>query len=94
MDLNNDTITTVVLEWLLKENYSKQHWENVAKEFTGKANNDTGKAIKLMADALKEFHSLYINKVVRGNNVLHDLLNACFEKVEWAEVAKYFLKGD
>lgn len=91
MDLTTDKISELVLDWLLKENYSKQHWDNVASEMREKANGDDGKEVELMATALRQFHNLYINKVVRDNNVLHDLLSRCFEKVDWERLAKHFL---
>ena len=91
MDLTTDTITGLVLDWLLKENYSKQHWDTVASEMREKANGDDGKEVELMATALRQFHNLYINKVVRDNNVLHDLLSRCFEKVDWDRLARHFL---
>ena len=90
MDLNKKTITELVLEWLIKEPYSKQHWETVAKECLEKTTNDLDKSIKLMADSIKQFHHLYISKVVRENNLLHDLLTHCFDKVQWDKVAKHF----
>ena len=61
-----------------------------AKECLEKTTNDLDKSIKLMADSIKQFHHLYISKVVRENNLLHDLLTHCFDKVQWDKVAKHF----
>ncbi len=92
MDLNEITITNLVIKWLEKEAYSKNHWQTVAEEIKEKNQHNTDQAIDQLASAIEGFHNLYKNKVVQENNLLQDLLTLNFDKVQWRLVAKRFIK--
>ena len=92
MELNELTLTNIVIEWLEKETYSKKHWQLVGQEMLEKSNADKDQAITLLAEALADFHDLYKKKVVNDNNLLHELLSHSFNKVKWRLVAKRFIK--
>ena len=70
MSLDSNAITTLVLDWLNKEQYSRQHWETVAQESLKKTNNNVEESVTLMAKSLKDFHYLYANNLINKNNVL------------------------
>lgn len=88
MSINSQWATSLVVHWLDKHKYSRNHWQTVANEMIVKAKDDPKDAELLLAEALKSFHNIYQEKVVQKDNLLSDLLNQCFEVVDWIAVAR------
>jgi len=84
----NKTITTCVIDWLEKHDYSLQHWDVVAKELLEHHQNSVALATSALAENLKTFHQKYQDAVVKPDNLLYDLLSLNFKQVNWVEVAE------
>ena len=88
MQLTTEFVTQMVIDWLDKHAYSRNHWDLVASEIMEKAEQDSEQAELYLAEALRKFHNLYQTEVVKSNNLLNDLLSCCFALVNWDAVAK------
>jgi hypothetical protein len=87
MTLTKKTVTDLVIEWLDKNEYSREHWKVVALDMMTKSENDQEKAIELLAEGLKSFHHVYKSKVIQKDNLLDDLVSHSLAIVDWKEVA-------
>ena len=88
MNISGEQITNMVIKWLDKHDYSKDHWKQVAKEMLEKNHNDKELAVLDLAKALESFHQMYKSKVVRSDNLLDEILTTCFDMVDWKQVAE------
>jgi hypothetical protein len=86
--------TQLVIEWLDKHEYSRQHWLVMAKESQAQAkenkesDNTESDPVKLLAATLKDFHKKYREAVVKEFNLLSDILEHAFDQVDWIQVAE------
>ncbi len=81
--------TETIIHWINSQDYSKNHWNTIANEIREKE-PDRQKAIQQLAKAIESFHHTYKDAVVKEGNVLHDLLNQCFERVNWITVSETY----
>lgn len=79
--------TEKVIFWLDEHEYSKQHWKTAADDFLEKSSSKD-EAIEKLAVALKNFHIRYKTALIKPDNVLFELLEMCFDDVDWISVAK------
>lgn len=82
--------TQLVIEWLDKHEYSRKHWLVMAKESKDQATEEVN-AVTLLANSLESFHKKYRHAVVKDFNLLADILEHAFEKVDWIQVAESLL---
>ena len=85
--------TQLVIDWLKKEKYSRDHWAFMAQEVRDKYPDDTLKVAEALADVAKGFHKKYQDAVVKSDNVLAEFLNRSFDNVDWLLVADAILEG-
>ena len=83
-----DIQTQRVIFWLDAHDYSKQHWETVAREIYDQCDGDLGKSIEELAKAIQSFHHKFQDAVVKPGNVLHEFIEMGLAKVDWIEVAR------
>ncbi|MBT6120346.1 hypothetical protein HOH45_02650 [bacterium] len=87
-DMTSKQLTTMVIYWLNKNEYSKNHWNVVANEMMEKAENDKEMAEQFLAEALIAFHKIYKETVIQPDNLLFAMISDCFDLVDWLEVAR------
>ena len=83
-----DIYTQRVIFWLDQHEYSRQHWDVVAKETYDECDKDLGKAVEELAKGLYAFHKKYQDGVVKPGNVLHELIEMGLAKVDWEAAAR------
>ncbi|MBT5953756.1 hypothetical protein HOG98_03445 [bacterium] len=87
-DITSKQLTAMVIYWLNKNEYSKNHWNVVANEMMEKSKNDKEKAEQFLAEALISFHKIYKETVIQPDNLLFAMISDCFDLVDWLEVAR------
>jgi len=86
--ITEDIATQMVIGWLNKQDYSKNHWKVVAGEVLERAGGDEKKAVLRLGEELERFHRLYAREVVKSGNLLDDFLGMCLDLVDWKVVAR------
>lgn len=84
--------TEKVVHWLVKHDYSKNHWRTVHGEITTTFPNASDAEIKVkFAASLEDFHVKYRNAVVKEDNLFHDMITACYSQIDWKRVSGEFI---
>ena len=84
--------TEKVLFWILKHDYSKQHWHTVAAEMLVEDQGDHELSTPRLAQAIREFHIKFQDAVVKPGNVLYDFIDIAYFDVDWQFVAKQVIE--
>lgn len=79
--------TEKVIYWIHHHEYSRQHWETVAKEMLAEDNGDRSISEPRLAQVIREFHMKFQDAVVKPGNVLYDFIDMAYIEVDWQAVA-------
>ena len=80
--------TKKVIFWIESQDYSKNHWLEVAQEVLDESEGDIEEAIPRLGFAIRNFHLKFQDAVIKPGNVLYDFVDMAFIKVDWDQVAE------
>jgi len=85
--------TSIVIRWLDYQEYSRMHWSDVAKDILLSCDANMDIAVVELARALRNFHHTYRDAVIKPDNLLCELVDTCFNQVDWEAVARSRWRG-
>ena len=81
--------TEKVIYWIDHHQYSRQHWETVAREIFEESQQDLSVAVPRLGFAIRSFHIKFQDGVIKVGNVLYDLIDLAYMNVDWDAVASH-----
>jgi hypothetical protein len=85
--------TEKIIYWIEYHDYSRNHWETIAKEILEEKNNNLDEAIIQLSFSIRSFHLKFQDAVVKPGNVLYDLIDNAYINVDWDQVARRCYKN-